>query len=194
MVLGGVLSHRGRARRRAVVLSARKYILHIRTRPTVAWGPPPGAYRARAGSRTILVYATYTRSGKGLTTDVKDKGDTRQKDKKRQPGTSTRLPRPSWCRYVIFQFAEVAYPTSVNLVNGAVACTRLPRHSQEVGVADHVEVIPTHHSRATDGLFSAPRYRTSTTLLEVLVVLPTAWIRTRVHPSASRPCRYLLGC
>ena len=60
VVLGGVLSPRGRARRRAVVLSARVYILHIRTRPTVAWGPPPGAYRARAGSRTGFVYAAYT--------------------------------------------------------------------------------------------------------------------------------------
>ena len=38
-----------------------------------------------------------------------------------------------------------------------------------MGVADHVEVIPTHHSSATDGLFLAPRYRTSTTLLVVLV-------------------------
>ncbi len=53
--------------RRAVVLSARKYILHIHTRPTVAWRPPPGAYRARAGSRTGFVYAAYTWSGKGLT-------------------------------------------------------------------------------------------------------------------------------
>ena len=67
--MGGVLSHRGRARRRVVVFSARKYILstavlstfdssfyscsiHTHTRPTVAWGPPPGAYRACAGSRT----------------------------------------------------------------------------------------------------------------------------------------------
>ena len=44
----------GRARRRVVVLSARKYILCIHTRPTVAWDPPPGAYRARAGSRRFL--------------------------------------------------------------------------------------------------------------------------------------------
>ena len=48
--------------------------------------------------------------GQRLTTDVRRYNTKRQK--KRQPGTSTRLPRPSWCRYVIFQFAEVAYPTS----------------------------------------------------------------------------------
>ena len=56
----------GRARRRVVVLSALKYILCIHTRPTVAWGPPPGAYRARAGSRTILVVSDTTSVGKGL--------------------------------------------------------------------------------------------------------------------------------
>ena len=37
-----------------------QYILHIHTRPTVAWGPPPGAYRAREGSRTILVFLKNT--------------------------------------------------------------------------------------------------------------------------------------
>ena len=64
--------------------------------------------------------------GQRLTTDVR-RYNTNKTKKKRQPGTSTRLPRPSWCRYVIFQFAEVAYPTSVNLViNGAVAYP-LPR-------------------------------------------------------------------
>jgi hypothetical protein len=55
--LGGVPSHRGRARRRVVVITARLYVLGIQlsihTRPTDrAWVPPPGAYRARAGSRT----------------------------------------------------------------------------------------------------------------------------------------------
>ena len=34
-------------RRRVVVLSTRAYILHIHTRPTVAWGPPPGAVGTR---------------------------------------------------------------------------------------------------------------------------------------------------
>ena len=63
VVLGGVLSPRGRARRRAVVLSARKYILHIHTRPTVAWDPPPGAYRARSGSRTILLTSDVNSAG-----------------------------------------------------------------------------------------------------------------------------------
>ena len=63
---GGVLSHRGRARRRLVVFLARKYILHIHTRPTVAWDPPPGAYRARAGSRTILIISEMISVGKGL--------------------------------------------------------------------------------------------------------------------------------
>ena len=67
MVLGGVLSHRGRARRRLVVFLARKYILHIHTRPTVAWEPPPGAYRARAGSRTENFTLDVKWVGKGLT-------------------------------------------------------------------------------------------------------------------------------
>ena len=43
-------------RHRVVVLSARLYILYIHTRPRVARDPPPGAYRARAGSRTILLF------------------------------------------------------------------------------------------------------------------------------------------
>ena len=69
VVLGGVLSHRGRARRRAVVLSARVYILHIHTRPTVAWDPPPGGYRARAGSRTENFTLDVKCKGKGLIND-----------------------------------------------------------------------------------------------------------------------------
>ena len=77
-----------------------------------------------------------------------------------------------------------SYLTSVTLVNGAVAypLTETLSRSEGLRITWRLMVIPTHHSRATDGLFSAPRYRTSTTLLEVLVVLPTAWIRTRVHP------------
>ena len=35
------------------VIHSRNF-LHIHPRPTVAWDPPPGAYRAREGSRTIL--------------------------------------------------------------------------------------------------------------------------------------------
>ena len=65
----------GRARRRVVVLSARKYILCIHTRPTVAWDPPPGAYRARAGSRTILVLSDNTSKGKGLNNSIDDDQD-----------------------------------------------------------------------------------------------------------------------
>ena len=49
-----------------VVLSARLYILYIHTRPKVAWDPPPGAYRARAGSRTILLWSDHNSVGKGL--------------------------------------------------------------------------------------------------------------------------------
>ena len=66
VVLGGVPSHRGRARRRVVVTTARLYLLGIHTRPTVAWGPPPGAYRARTGSRTIPILLKRIRKGKGL--------------------------------------------------------------------------------------------------------------------------------
>ena len=47
VLLEGVPSHRGRERRRVVVTTARLYVLGIHTRPMVAWGPPPGAYRAR---------------------------------------------------------------------------------------------------------------------------------------------------
>ena len=56
----------GRARRRVVVLSARLYNIYIHTRPKVAWGLPPGAYSARAGSRTILLPLKGNRGGKGL--------------------------------------------------------------------------------------------------------------------------------
>ena len=66
VVLGGVPSHRGRARRRVVVTTARLYVLGIHTRPTVAWGPPPGGYRARSGSYQILVVSDTTSKGKGL--------------------------------------------------------------------------------------------------------------------------------
>ena len=48
----------GRARRRVVVLSALLYILYIHTRPTVAWGPPPGA----VGSILITLFYAVTRS------------------------------------------------------------------------------------------------------------------------------------
>ena len=41
-----------------VVLSARLYILYIHTRPTVAWGPPPGA----VGSILITLFYAVTRS------------------------------------------------------------------------------------------------------------------------------------
>ena len=48
MVLGGVLSHAG-GHDVEPWYSARSYILHIHTRPTVAWDPPPG-FTGRAGS------------------------------------------------------------------------------------------------------------------------------------------------
>ena len=48
----------GRARRRVVVLLARKYIICIHTRPTVAWGPPPGA----VGSILMKLSYAVTRS------------------------------------------------------------------------------------------------------------------------------------
>ena len=58
-----------RARRRVVVLSARKYILCIHTRPKMAWDPPPGAYRARAGSRTENFPLGWEVGGKGVKSD-----------------------------------------------------------------------------------------------------------------------------
>ena len=51
----------------SLALQLRLSLLYIHTRPTVAWGPPPGAYRARAGSRTPLFWFNQKRVGKGLT-------------------------------------------------------------------------------------------------------------------------------